>query len=268
MNRHITELTESLRTGFWAIPALCVGTAVALALGLVAVDRRLGGGSVPLRFAQGPDGAREVLSAITTSMITFTGLVFSITIVVLQLTSSQFSPRVLRTFLAGPADAAVAGCLHRDLRLRGHGAAVGSSVNGSLFVPAVATTVGVLLLLVSVGVFVSYIHHVATSIEASSILAAIATETQAVLEREMPAGGTPAEPIAPPSGAPTAVLPAPESGADRQNALDARATLARSCSAGTAPCSSTWRSASASSRHRRQGLVPGDQRSDDRCPGA
>ena len=32
-------------------------------------------------------------------MITFTGLVFSITIVVLQLTSSQFSPRVLRTFL-------------------------------------------------------------------------------------------------------------------------------------------------------------------------
>lgn len=32
-------------------------------------------------------------------MITFTALVFSITIVVLQLTSSQFSPRVLRTFL-------------------------------------------------------------------------------------------------------------------------------------------------------------------------
>ena len=32
-------------------------------------------------------------------MMTFTGLVFTITIVVLQLASSQFSPRVLRSFL-------------------------------------------------------------------------------------------------------------------------------------------------------------------------
>ena len=72
---------EALRSGFCAVPAGCVVLALLFA------------------FTAGPAGAREVLSAITTSMITFTGLVFSITIVVLQLTSSQFSPRVLRTFL-------------------------------------------------------------------------------------------------------------------------------------------------------------------------
>ena len=43
--------------------------------------------------------ARARLSAIITSMISFTGLVVSITNVVLQLKSSQFSPRVPRSFL-------------------------------------------------------------------------------------------------------------------------------------------------------------------------
>ncbi len=46
-----------------------------------------------------PTGARTVLSSIAGAMISVTGLVFSITIVVLQLASSQFSPRLLRTFL-------------------------------------------------------------------------------------------------------------------------------------------------------------------------
>jgi uncharacterized membrane protein len=43
--------------------------------------------------------ARSFLSSIIQAMITFTGLVLSVTIVVLQLTSGQLSPRALRTFL-------------------------------------------------------------------------------------------------------------------------------------------------------------------------
>jgi uncharacterized membrane protein len=39
------------------------------------------------------------MSAIASSMLTFTALVFSVTGLVLQLASGQFSPRVLRTFL-------------------------------------------------------------------------------------------------------------------------------------------------------------------------
>ena len=93
-----TRVRSSVRNGFWAIPAACVTGALLLAHGLVSLDRSLTD-RVAYAFGAGPDGAREVLSAITTAMITFTGLVFSITIVVLQLTSSQFSPRVLRTFL-------------------------------------------------------------------------------------------------------------------------------------------------------------------------
>jgi uncharacterized membrane protein len=183
------RLADALRTGFWAVPAVCVVLALLLALGLVELDRALDeGGLGRFTFGAGPDGAREVLSAITTSMITFTGLVFSITIVVLQLTSSQFSPRVLRTFLRDrqtqlSLGVFVATFVYAVMVLR----TVDSS-DGARFVPAVATTVGVALLLVSVGVFVGYIHHVATAIQVSSLVRAVGDETRAAIERRLPAG--------------------------------------------------------------------------------
>ena len=94
-----SRFMEALRSGFCGVPAGCVVLALLLGLGLVEVDRALGNDLGRFTSGAGPAGAREVLSAITTSMITFTGLVFSVTIVVLQVTSNQFSPRVLRTFL-------------------------------------------------------------------------------------------------------------------------------------------------------------------------
>jgi uncharacterized membrane protein len=69
-------LKESVRSGFWAVPTVCVLTALVLALALVRLDRELQEG-LGFTFGAGPDGAREVLSAITSAMITFTGLVFS-----------------------------------------------------------------------------------------------------------------------------------------------------------------------------------------------
>ena len=191
MSRRPGRVAERLRTGFWAVPTGCVLLALLLAVGLVEVDRALDERLGRLAFGAGPDGAREVLSAITTSMITFTGLVFSITIVVLQLTSSQFSPRVLRTFLRDKQTQLslgvfVATFVYAVMVLR----TVDSS-DDAAFVPAVATTVGVLLLLVSVGVFVGYIHHIATAIQVSSLIRAVGDETRAAIERRMPVDDRP-----------------------------------------------------------------------------
>ena len=189
MSGRLRRLADQLRSGFWAVPTACVLFALLLAIGLVEVDRALDQGLGRFTFGAGPDGAREVLSAITTSMITFTGLVFSITIVVLQLTSSQFSPRVLRTFLRDrqtqlSLGVFVATFVYAVMVLR----TVDSS-DGARFVPAVATTVGVGLLLVSVGVFVGYIHHIATAIQVSSLIRAVGDETRAAIELRMPVDG-------------------------------------------------------------------------------
>lgn len=205
-------MVEAIRTGFWAVPTLCVAVAVVLAFVLVKVDRELKEGFGRATFGAGADGAREVLSAITTSMITFTGLVFSITIVVLSLTSSQFSPRVLRTFLRDRQTQLslgifIATFVYAVLVLR--------TVNGldeDTFVPAVATTVGVLLLLLCVAVFVAYIHHITSMIQVSSILNSISGETRDAVEREMPTGLPETPVVVRPRGMPAAVLPAPRSG--------------------------------------------------------
>ena len=100
---------------------------------------------------------RDRLSAISSSMITFTGLVFSITVVVLQLTSSQFSPRVLRTFLR---DRLTQFSLGTFVATFVYSVTVLRTVTSgdAAFVPALSTTVGLALLLLSVGMFLSLIH--------------------------------------------------------------------------------------------------------------
>jgi uncharacterized membrane protein len=208
------RLRESLRSGFWAVPTACVSLAVVLAVAFVAVDRRMQN-DLAFTFGAGPDGAREVLSAITTAMITFTGLVFSITVVVLQLTSSQFSPRVLRTFLRDRLTQYALGVFTATFV---YAVMVLRTVNGGddeQFVPALSTTFAVALLLLSVALFVAYIHHVATTIQVSSIIAAIGDETRAAIERRFPSGrDEPADGGAalPPDDLPNAVVPARRSG--------------------------------------------------------
>lgn len=189
MMSRIRALREAIRTGFWAIPSACVLVAIGLALGLVQADDSLDT-HLWLAFNGGPDGAREVLSAISSSMITFTGLVFSITVVVLQLTSSQFSPRVLRTFLR---DRLTQFSLGVFVATFVYSVTVLRTVTGGdqEFVPVLSTTVGLGLLLLSVGMFVAYIHHIATSIQVSAILAAIGAETRETIERRFPAGDGP-----------------------------------------------------------------------------
>ncbi|MEE3920892.1 DUF2254 family protein [Micromonospora sp. BRA006-A] len=79
-------------SGFWLVPAAFAAGAVVLALGLSVAELRLGlptGGFLPSSVA----GARSLLSSIITAMISFTALVFSITVVAVQLASSQYSPR-------------------------------------------------------------------------------------------------------------------------------------------------------------------------------
>ena len=215
MKSRVERWRESVRSGFWAVPGGCVVAAVLLALLFVELDHRLQS-SYAFTFGAGPDGAREVLSAITTAMITFTGLVFSITVLALQLTSSQFSPRVLRTFLRDRLTQYSLGVftatfVYAVMVLRTVRSEDGDD---SDFVPAVSTTVALSLLLLSVAVFVAYIHHIATSLQVSSIIGAIGTETRATIDRRFPAGrDQPAGArTAPPDAVPSLVVAAQRSG--------------------------------------------------------
>jgi uncharacterized membrane protein len=177
-----------LEDRFWVLPLGCAIAAAALGLALSGLDDSLDTSlTLPFLFTGGPEGARSLLSAVITSMISFTGLVFSITIVVLQLTSSQFSPRVLRTFLRDRFNQLALGVfvatfVYALVVLR----AVRGTAQLDPFVPQLAVTVAFGFVLTSVVVFLGYIHHIAQSIRAATIIASIARDTRSLLERRHP----------------------------------------------------------------------------------
>lgn len=142
---------------------------------------------LPFVISSGVDGARALLAVIAGSMVSFTGLVFSITIVTLQLTSGQFSPRVLRTFLRDRFNqftlgVFVATFVYAMVVLR----AVRGGDQGEAFVPQLGVAVAFLFVLASVAIFLGYIHHIAQSIRVANIIASIGADTRALIERRHP----------------------------------------------------------------------------------
>jgi len=187
-----------LRSSLWFLPTLIILSAVGLATLTVWLDQRgqVTPGGRQFILVVGAEGARGVLGTIAGSIITVTGVVFSITIVVLQLASSQFSPRVLRSFTADRSTQLVLGVFigtftYALLVLR----TVRSEFSDyTRFVPALSVNVAVLLALVSMGFLIYFIDHIARSIQAETIIARVTGDALEVVDRLFPEPlGAPAE---------------------------------------------------------------------------
>jgi uncharacterized membrane protein len=184
MNSKLLQMWINLRSSFWFIPTLMIFAAALLAAALVEADAYLGSQLTerfPLVFGTNALGARSILSTIASSMIGVAGVTFSITIVVLSQTSAQYTSRILRNFMRDRANQVVLGvfvsvfvyCL---LVLR--------SVRGGeeSCVPSLSVATGILLGIVGIGFLIFFIHHVATSIQASTIISRIGNETLNVID--------------------------------------------------------------------------------------
>ena len=165
------------------------GVAIVLSFALIHLDTIVSAewiDELAWLYSSGPEGARAILSAIASSMITVAGLTFSITMLTLQLASSQFGPRLLRNFMRDRGNQIVLGtfiatfvyCLLVLRTVRG--------TEESSFVPHLSVAFGVLLALASIAVLIYFIHHVATAIRIESILKALTAETRATIDRLYP----------------------------------------------------------------------------------
>jgi uncharacterized membrane protein len=182
-------LRDAWRTQLWPVPAVGVGAAIGLGVGLprldAAIDDDLPAAVTAYLFSGGPEAARTVLSVLAGSLITVTSLTFSLTVVTLQLASSQFSPRLLRTF---SRDRLVHAALAVLLATFTYAVTVVRTVRSSLdnqeeFVPQVSVTVAYLLGLVSVMVLVLFLAHLARQIRVESLLREVHVETAGTMRR-------------------------------------------------------------------------------------
>jgi uncharacterized membrane protein len=213
---------EYLRGTYWAVPSAMAVAAVGLSVAMIQLDEAATAGLLDRLswvYTGGPEGARAVLSTIAASMITVAGVTFSITIVALTLASQQFGPRLLRNFLRDLGNQVVLGTfvstfIYCLLVLR--------TVRGSddeEFVPHLAVTVGVVLAMLSLGVLIFFIHHVATSIQASRIIANVAEDLERAINRLFPEAIGDDSATADPGGAP----PLGESDASDESTREVRA---------------------------------------------
>jgi len=109
------------------------------------------------------------------------GVVFSITIVALSLTSAQYSPRVLRSFMQDRINQIVLGVF---LGIYVYCLLVLRTIQGGDdgFVPAIAVTVGIGLALGGIAFLILFIHHISTSIQATE--ARVADDTILAIKQQ------------------------------------------------------------------------------------
>ncbi len=188
MNK-LKQIWSNLRSSFWFVPSLIVAVSIALAVTLVEA------GSIgsdqwlarwPRLFGAGAEGARGMLSTIAGSMMTVVGVTFSMTLVTLALASSQYTSRILRNFMRDRVTQVVLGiftgiftyCLIVLRTIRGG--------DESGFIPSLAVSLGVVLAIGGISVLIFFIHHIASSIQAANIIASVAAESMAAVDRLFP----------------------------------------------------------------------------------
>jgi len=197
----LSHVVRELRGGFVLRPGAITLALAALAIGLSTLEERI----TPVRawsdfldrlFPPEPEAAHVVLGTIAGSMITVVSVVYSILLVVLTFASTQFSPRVLVAFVEDRVSQTTLGlfvgtftyCLLTLPAVRSQ---------PRPFVPSVAVIVAIVLAIACLACLLYFIHHMASSIQASQVVDRIARETERVVDDLflLPLDGPPAADI-------------------------------------------------------------------------
>lgn len=184
MINRLKQLWIGSTTSFWFIPAIINITLIIVAIIVIRADNFLAAsqGRFPIEmisFKQ--ELIKTFLATIAGSMITVTGVVFSITILVLAQTAGQYTPRVLRNFMRNKTNQVILGiflgififCLFLITSLH---------PKGNFF----TTLSGFILALIGIGFLIYYIHQTSISIQATEILRNIQEETFHGIEKLYP----------------------------------------------------------------------------------
>ncbi|MFJ6061504.1 DUF2254 domain-containing protein [Streptomyces tendae] len=203
--RALSPLREHLRDTFWFAPtAAMVGVfvvwLVAQELDAALVRSLQDDGDYDtlaelLRFA---DDAKTVVSAVGSAMMTFIGVVFSISLVAVQMASGQFTPRVVRLFVRSRITKAtfavfLATFVLTLLVLTSYDS--NADPRTATSVPLVQSVLTLVMVALSLLLFVMYVNATLRLMRVSHVIARIAAESfrvAALMPAPAEGGGAPA----------------------------------------------------------------------------
>jgi uncharacterized membrane protein len=189
-------LREYVTGSLWVLPG--ISAVLAVAAGFVLSRIPVGPGS-PLAFRGTADDARTLLSNVTSTVVTVIALVLGLTVVALQLSSTQFSPRLLRSFLRDRPTQVVLSTFVATFAYSAAGLyTVGLSAGGRTEeFPRLAVSGALALLFASLAMVVYFADHLAHSIQIDAIGKRVELDTLAVVNGRLgkaeDVGSTPPE---------------------------------------------------------------------------
>jgi uncharacterized membrane protein len=189
VNLRLSSLIERLRSSLFFVPMLAVIAAAFLAFAGLAVDRHVDTtlADLPLGFTSTVESARTLLGVIAGATISFAGIAFSVSLLIIQLASSQYSPRVVHTLFRDPFNkrvmALVVGTFtYCVVVLRSVRSAL--DPGGDPVIPNISVAIAVVLGIATILAIVAFINHSAHAMNISEILERIRRETTEQIRAE------------------------------------------------------------------------------------
>ncbi|WNG32958.1 DUF2254 domain-containing protein [Archangium violaceum] len=193
MSPHLAKLWNSLQASLSFRPVLFVTLGITLGLVLPALDqswpamgRHLRGFWLSTYLPTTPDSSRDVLIGMAAALVTVMAVAASMTMVTVQLASTQYTPRLLARFMADHGTQRMLGVYLLTvvylLLLLGVMGTPSEDPQGTS-IPVLSLGVALLLTLFCLVLLPYFLHHAARSVEASSIIASIGREIIRELER-------------------------------------------------------------------------------------
>ena len=207
MRLSLGEIGSRLNASYWFVPLVVTLGGVVLAVLLIQIDSPKSlhpGTALTLLYPNSAEGSRALLSAVIGAIITALSVTFSVTIVALTVAAQHFGPRVLNNFVRHTSAQLVLGTFMATfiyaVLVLGAIEGTGTDANG----PDVAVGGAVVLVILSVGALIFYVHHIATSLQIGELTGEIAADFRRSMKKVAahPGGPAPGEadriPPAPP----------------------------------------------------------------------
>ena len=190
----LSATAERLRSSLFFVPMLCVFAGLALGLIGIRIDNVIldNGTDLPFNLTSTVDSARAILSTVAGATITVAGIAFSISLLIIQLASSQYSPRVVPGLFRDPFNKWIMGivvgtftyCLVVLRAVRGP-----LEDGGEPVIPVVSVAFAALMGVVSILAIVAFINHNAHSMDVSRILHDVTAEALQQVRKQWPRPG-------------------------------------------------------------------------------
>lgn len=187
MKAQFFKYFDQLQSSYWFIPSVMAVGAIVLSIVTIELDERITSDwqeKLPLVYSNKPDGARALLATVSGSMITVAGVTFSLTLLAVSHTTSQFGPRLLTNFMRDRGNQVTLGtfiatflyCLMILRTVRSADEPADGAPSAELlegFVPHISISVALALTLCSVGVLIYFFHHIPESMNLSNVVAGL-----------------------------------------------------------------------------------------------